>query len=123
VKLPGKAEDPAGLADVVKFASSQLGKPYVFGSGADTSSFDCSDLVQWAYKQIGISIPRVTQDQVNAGREVGPKEKLKPGDLIFPHAGHVVMYVGNGKVIAAPYTGTVVQYQDVPKRWRVRRIL
>jgi cell wall-associated NlpC family hydrolase len=110
-------------AKVAQLAGTQLGKPYVFGSGPGTDSFDCSDLIQWAYKQIGISIPRVTYDQINIGKSVKGKP-YQPGDLIFPNTGHVVMYVGNGKVVAAPYTGTVVQYQPVPKNpLEVRRIL
>jgi cell wall-associated NlpC family hydrolase len=108
---------------VAKVAASQLGKPYVFGSGPSTDSFDCSDLIQWAYKQIGVNLPRVTYDQIKVGRSVKGKP-LQPGDLVFPHEGHVVMYVGGGKVIAAPYTGTVVQYQDVPRSvLDVRRVL
>lgn len=103
---------PGKLGGVVDAAQSQLGKPYVFGSGADTSSFDCSDLIQWAYKQIGINLPRTTFDQIHVGHSV-KGQKLQPGDLVFPSNHHVVMYVGNGKVIAAPHTGTVVQYQDL----------
>ena len=101
------------IGSVVQAASTQLGKPYVFGSGPDTKSFDCSDLIQWAYHQVGINLPRTTYNQINSGVSVKGK-KLKPGDLIFPTRHHVVMYVGGGKVIAAPHTGTVVQYQDVP---------
>lgn len=115
-----------GVADrVLAAAHEQVGKPYVFGSGPDTSSFDCSDLIQWAYKQVGIEIPRTTFDQVNVGRPVDPKN-LKPGDLVFPSDHHVVMYVGGGKVIAAPHTGTVVQYQPLSrfgKLYAVRRII
>jgi cell wall-associated NlpC family hydrolase len=99
-------------ARVAKIAGSQIGKPYVFGSGPSTESFDCSDLIQWTYKQIGISLPRTTYDQIKVGRAVSWKQ-LQPGDLIFPTGHHVVMYVGHGKVIAAPHTGTFVQYQDV----------
>ena len=70
-----------------------------------------------------MSLPRVTYDQIKVGRSVKGKP-LQPGDLIFPHSGHVVMYVGHGKVIAAPHTGTVVQYQDVPSNpLEVRRVL
>lgn len=121
-------DDPEAAPAVNKLTrivGTQIGKPYVFGSGPGTDSYDCSDLVQWAYKQIGVSIPRVTYDQIKAGRSV-KGQPLKPGDLIFPHSGHVVMYVGGGKVIAAPYTGTVVQYQPVSKfanPLEVRRIL
>jgi cell wall-associated NlpC family hydrolase len=107
----------------VQISRQALGKPYVFGSGPGTDSFDCSDLIQWTYRQIGINLPRVTYDQLKEGRSV-KGQKLQPGDLIFPHRGHVVMYVGGGKVIAAPYTGTVVQYQPVPQNpLEVRRIL
>ena len=117
-------EFKGGVASkITQIAGTQLGKPYVFGSGPSTESFDCSDLIQWAYKQMGIRIPRVTYDQIKIGRSV-KGQKLQPGDLVFPNTGHVVMYVGNGKVIAAPYTGTVVQYQPVPKNpLEVRRIL
>lgn len=101
-------------AAVTKVASQQLGKPYVFGSGPDTSSFDCSDLIQWAYGQLGVKIPRTTFDQIKAGRSV-KGQKLQPGDLVFPSTHHVVMYVGGGKVIAAPHTGTVVQYQPLSR--------
>ena len=114
---PGGSVETLPLArgaarQAIAAAASQLGKPYVFGSGPDTSSFDCSDLIQWAYKQMGVSIPRTTFDQIKAGVGVSWND-LKPGDLIFPTNHHVVMYVGNGKVIAAPHTGTVVQYQPL----------
>jgi len=105
----------SGVVDsVLAHAHEQVGKPYVFGSGPDTSSFDCSDLIQWAYKQVGIDLPRTTFDQINVGQAVNPKN-LKPGDLVFPSNHHVVMYVGGGKVIAAPHTGTVVQYQPLSR--------
>ena len=117
---------PTGEAQgVIGAAQSQLGKPYVFGSGPDTSSFDCSDLIQWAYAQTGITIPRTTFEQIHVGRGVSWKD-LQPGDLIFPTTHHVVMYVGNGKVIAAPHTGTVVQYQpvtDFSNPVAIRRVL
>src|SRR5215471_10044840 len=130
----GSLQDPAGANAnlAVKAASTQIGKPYVFGSGPSTASFDCSDLIQWSYKQMGIQLPRTTFQQVKVGRPVtGP---LQPGDLVFyagsdgtvSNPGHVVMYAGNGKVVAAPHTGTVVQYQDLAslgKPVAVRRIL
>jgi len=108
----GSVNPVAPANGVVSAAQTQLGKPYVFGSGADTSSFDCSDLIQWAYAQNGIHIPRTTFDQIKVGRSV-KWSQLQPGDMIFPSTHHVVMYVGHGKVIAAPHTGTVVQYQPL----------
>lgn len=117
---------PAGKAGaIVDAAQSQLGKPYVFGSGPDTSSFDCSDLIQWAYAQVGIKIPRVTYDQIKIGRSV-KGQKLQPGDLFFSSPGHVMMYVGNGKLISAPQTGQVVQYKNVSdygEPYEVRRVM
>jgi len=125
----GDLKDPASVNanPILKAASTQIGKPYVFGSGPSTASFDCSDLIQWSYGQAGIQLPRTTYQQVKVGREVDVgKEPLHPGDLIFPSAHHVVMYVGDGKVIAAPHTGTVVQYQPLSrfgKLYAVRRVL
>lgn len=105
-----------GVVDhVLAVAHDQVGKPYVFGSGPDTSSFDCSDLIQYAYGQVGIKLPRTTYDQIKVGTPV-KWGQFQPGDLIFANGGHhVVMYVGGGKVIAAPHTGTVVQYQPVSR--------
>lgn len=117
VSPKGSLKAPANVNTnaILQAADSQIGKPYVFGSGPDTSSFDCSDLIQWAYKQAGIDIPRDTYSQM----KVLPKKSwnaLQPGDLIYKNnGGHVVMYVGEGKVIAAPYTGTVVQYQPLSR--------
>lgn len=113
-------------AQAVKAAARQLGKPYVFGSGPDESSFDCSDLVQWSYKQLGINIPRDTVGQ-QAALPLKSWADLKPGDPIYRKSGgHVVIYAGNGKVIAAPHTGTVVQYQSLSNfpsdSWEVRSI-
>jgi cell wall-associated NlpC family hydrolase len=122
------ADTPEGQgigARLTKVAETQLGKPYVFGSGPDTSSFDCSDLIQWAYRQCGIQLGRDTYAQIREGRSV-KGQKLKPGDLVFPSTHHVVMYVGDGKVIAAPHTGTVVQYQPISQFGSivdVRRVL
>jgi len=113
-------------AQAVRKAATQLGKPYVFGSGPDTQSFDCSDLVQWSYRQLGIEIPRDTYGQQKA-LPLKSWSQLQPGDPIYRKSGgHVVIYAGGGKVIAAPHTGTVVQYQPLsnfpPSGWEVRSI-
>ena len=124
----GDLKDPAEGNSVTRIAGTQIGKPYVFGSGPSTASFDCSDLIQWSYGQMGIKLPRTTFDQVKMGRAVDFSDyrNLRPGDLVFPSPHHVVMYVGDGKVIAAPHTGTVVQYQPLSqfgKLYAVRRVL
>jgi cell wall-associated NlpC family hydrolase len=95
------------MAPVVAFMASQIGKPYVWGStGPDT--WDCSSLVQAAYRTIGIELPRVTTEQLAYGPVVAGVDP-QPGDLLFipgsdgtaDAPGHVGMYVGNGRVIAA----------------------
>ena len=97
----------------IAFARQQLGKPYVWGAtGPD--SFDCSGLTQAAYKAAGISLPRTTYDQVDVGTRVS-EDNLQPGDLIFFYSdvSHVGLYIGNGEMIHAPHTGTVVKIAPI----------
>ena len=118
---------PIGAA-AVEIAKRYIGTPYSWGGGTDegpsrgfdqganTVGFDCSSLMKYAYAQLGVKIPRVTYDQVNAGVEV-PRSQLQPGDLIlFAHGGdvhHVGMYVGDNKFIHAPHTGDVVKISSL----------
>lgn len=104
-----------GVVDqVLHQAHRQIGQPYVWGGESrKEGGFDCSGLIQWAYAQAGVKIPRTTYEQIKVGKHV-EWGHFKPGDLIFAEGGgHVVMYVGHGKVIAAPHTGAVVRYQPV----------
>jgi cell wall-associated NlpC family hydrolase len=122
------AKTQAATSKVVGIAASQIGKPYVFASGPGNASFDCSELIQYAYANIGITIPRTTYQQIGVGTAVNYRNlnDLQPGDLIFPTNHHVVLYAGNGKVIAAPHTGELVQYQNLSDFGRpvaVRRIV
>jgi len=132
--VPGKtvafrgAVDPTMNMEAVAAAGQQVGVPYKFATESAGKSFDCSGLIQWSYAQMGVKIPRDTYGQIKAGVAVKSRSinDLIPGDLIFPTTHHVVMYVGDGKVIAAPHTGEVVQYQDVGMFWppvAVRRIV
>jgi len=94
----------------VVFATSQVGVPYVYG-GTSPKGFDCSGLVQWAYRKAGVSIPRTSEAQL-AGLPVATGN-LKVGDLLFPHPGHVVMYLGGGQVVEAPHTGALVKIRKM----------
>ncbi|WP_405586460.1 NlpC/P60 family protein [Streptomyces sp. NBC_01190] len=97
----------------IAFAQKQIGKPYVWGAtGPD--SFDCSGLTQAAYKAAGIDLPRTTYDQVNVGTRVS-EDDLQPGDLIFFYSdvSHVGLYIGDGEMIHAPHTGTVVKIAPI----------
>lgn len=108
---------PAPLASshgtqALRAAESKLGSPYVWGA-TGPNSFDCSGLVQWAYKQVGISVPRTTYDQANAGSPVS-KSDLQPGDVVlFSGAEHVGIYQGNGRVVHAPTEGQPVKSTPV----------
>ena len=86
----------ARAATAVRAALSQQGVPYVWG-GTTPAGFDCSGFTQWAYRQAGLDLPRLAQDQDTAGFAVSQAE-LMPGDLAV-WSGHVAMYAGDGKFI------------------------
>ncbi|MFJ3988802.1 NlpC/P60 family protein [Streptomyces sp. NPDC090032] len=100
-------------AAAVAAAMSAVGKPYVWGANGP-SGFDCSGLMQWSYARAGVGLPRTSQAQRFAGRQV-PLSEARPGDLVAyrSDASHIGMYVGNGQVIHAPYPGAPVRYDPV----------
>ena len=89
-------------AAAVSYAYQKLGSPYVWGA-TGPNAFDCSGLIQAAYSSAGVSLPRTTYAQINAGQRVSRSE-LRPGDLVFFYSGisHVGIYVGDGQMIHAP---------------------
>ena len=108
--VPGDTSTNLSLADsIIEEAKKYLGVPYVWG-GTSPDGFDCSGLVQYVYGKFGVSVPRVSQDQQNAGRQVALTD-IQPGDLIFwgYPAWHVGIYIGNNQYIHAPQTGDVVR--------------
>ncbi len=92
-------------------ALAQVGKPYVWGAPGP-ESFDCSSLMQFAYRSIGLEIGRTTYDQAGNLQRV-PPANLRPGDMIQPNSGHVVMWVGGGQILHAPQSGDVVRVQPL----------
>ncbi|WP_030417804.1 NlpC/P60 family protein [Streptomyces sp. SCSIO 75703] len=95
-------------------AQSKIGTPYVYGA-TGPSSFDCSGLTRWAYAQAGVGLPRMSQDQANAGTRIYSVNQLQVGDLVFffNDIHHVGLYAGNGQILHAPRTGTVVRYESM----------
>ncbi|MEN3265911.1 NlpC/P60 family protein [Pseudonocardia sp.] len=126
----------AGVQRVIDRAMSQIGVQYVWGGGTGRGpstgipdglgsplnliGFDCSGLMLYAFSGAGVSLPRVSRNQYNVGRKV-PISEIRPGDMVFYQNGsapihHVALYIGNGKMIEAPYTGASVRV--VPLRTR-----
>jgi cell wall-associated NlpC family hydrolase len=112
-------EDPGLSGTVVAalaYAARQLNTPYLWG-GTGNGGFDCSGLAQAAYRTAGIALPRVAQDQYDAGPQVPGHSTVQPGDLIFFGSGptgieHVGLYVGAGEMVDAPHSGALVRFDD-----------
>jgi hypothetical protein len=108
------------IYDFLKNAEGRIGLPYVWGA-AGPAAFDCSGLVQWAFAEAGIAMPRVSEEQWFTGPHI-PYADARPGDLLFwrydtsdpTDIDHVAIYVGNGMMVVAPHTGQYVEYVPVP---------
>ncbi|MHA6794750.1 C40 family peptidase [Pseudonocardia bannensis] len=128
-RAPAVRAGSGAVQRVIDRAMSQIGVQYVWGGGngrgpttgipdglgspLDRIGFDCSGLMLYAFNGVGVSLPRVSRNQFNAGRKV-PISELRPGDMVFYKNGgapihHVAMFIGNGKMIEAPYTGANVR--------------
>ncbi|MEU8787450.1 NlpC/P60 family protein [Streptomyces sp. NPDC048637] len=108
--VPASERGAAALAA----AQSKIGSPYVWGA-TGPSSFDCSGLTSWAYQQAGVSLPRTSQEQANAGTRISSQSALKPGDLVLFYSDlhHIGLYAGNGQVLHAPKPGANVRYESI----------
>lgn len=107
---------------VIATARRMLGAPYRYG-GADPRGFDCSGLVSYAYRSIGIQVPRTSREQFRQARSVA-MDNLQPGDVLFfrlspPKVSHVAIYEGRGRFIHAPSSGKRVSYASLDNPyWR-----
>lgn len=140
VRDPGRAVDagPTAAADgtraprrvtsqVVEIALESIGTPYVWG-GTSEDGFDCSGLIQFAYAQVGVRLPRVSGAQIGAGSPVTPHpERLRPGDVLgFAEEGsgttdHVGLYIGDGEFIHSSSSG--VRVSAITERfWRAKLV-
>jgi peptidoglycan DL-endopeptidase CwlO len=99
---------------VVTEARKYLGVPYRWGGTDPATGLDCSGFTQLVFKNLGIALPRVSQDQARAGTKVDSMADARPGDLIvLDGGGHIGIYVGDGKMIHAPRSGDVVKISPV----------
>ncbi len=108
---------------VVENALSVLGEPYRFGGDAP-GGFDCSGLIHYAYRQVGMNVPRTAAEQYRYADWLH-LDRLEPGDLVFFRlqgtVSHVGMYIGDGRMVHAPSTGSNVRIDRVRDRfWRAR---
>ncbi|WP_245623089.1 C40 family peptidase [Spirillospora albida] len=109
---------------VIRAAHTRLGWPYVWGGESEAEGgYDCSGLMQYAFARAGVKLPRVAADQARTGWVI-PYAQAQPGDMLIwandptapGYISHIALYLGNGKMLAAPRRGSVVQVQNVYTR-------
>ena len=125
VAAPAVAPNQAAQT-VVNTALAQQGKPYVWGA-AGPGSYDCSGLVQYAFKAAGVSLPHSSRTQSTMGTPVS-RANLQPGDLVFFYSpvSHVAIYIGNGQIVQASTYGkpvAVTNLSSMPGFNSARRIV
>ncbi|MEU8561620.1 C40 family peptidase [Streptomyces cyaneofuscatus] len=125
---PSSSSNATGsAAAIVAFAKAQVGDAYISG-GTGPNAWDCSGLVQAAYRTVGIDLPRVSQSQSTAGTQVS-LDNLQPGDILYwggaGSAYHVAIYVGDGQFVGAQNssTGTVQRSMDYDRPSGAVRVL
>lgn len=106
---------------LVRAASAYIGVPYLWGGNDPAHGLDCSGLIQRAFADLGIEVPRVSADQARAGVAVDTMAEARPGDLVYwagegGRPNHIGIYLGDGKMLHAPRTGELVQVSDVRSR-------
>ena len=128
--VSGSGATSASEAGAVAEASKYLGVPYLWGGTDPAKGLDCSGFTQLVFGNLGIDLPRVSSQQATAGKAVASLASARPGDLVFfdhdssrPGIDHVGIYIGGGKMIAAPQPGEAVKVQDVGNPVAIRRVL
>ena len=122
----GTTQTPSGIGEIagsavgkpvpdsegaVQYGYLQLGKPYIWGARGP-HGFDCSGFTQQCYRAIGLDIGANTYEQIKNGTSVSPSQ-IQRGDLIFPHTGHVVIWLGDGTIMHSPQSGDVVKIAPI----------
>jgi cell wall-associated NlpC family hydrolase len=131
----GTSDDATATSDntlgqeVVADARRYVGVPYQWGGTNPAQGLDCSGLVKDVFAEVGISLPRTSQEQAQVGAPVSSLAAAQPGDLVFfpgtdgtaAAPGHVGIYIGNGEMIDAPYSGASVRIDPVGDPTEIRR--
>ena len=126
-----KAKDaptsPSLVKTVLQRAISLLGTPYRWGGSSPESGFDCSGLVGYVFRTIGIDLPRVSRAMADEGTKVASRDALAEGDRVFfgkrGHIDHVGIYVGEGKFVHAPRTGRDVTVSSLTSGYWAQKYL
>jgi cell wall-associated NlpC family hydrolase len=106
---PKRKPKPSLGARAARIALQAVGAPYQWGGASMTSGFDCSGLVYWAYRRLGIELPHSSYALYDRGRRV-TRSRLRAGDLLFFFGlGHVGLYLGQGRMVHAPSSGRTVE--------------
>lgn len=96
-------------------ALREIGVPYRWGGSSPIGGFDCSGLVYYAYGRLGVRLPHSSYALFDEGRRVA-RSKMRPGDVLFFYGlGHVGIYIGRGRMVHAPHTGTRVQVVELSR--------
>jgi cell wall-associated NlpC family hydrolase len=118
VPTPETEQPVTSIGDEIALrAIAQVGKPYRYG-GADLDGFDCSGLVFFIHRDLGVTVPRTAAEQYAASTPVNVR-KLEPGDLLFfrmtkrKRVSHVAIYAGGGRFVHAPQSGRTIEIRDL----------
>jgi len=121
---PHSSYNPELRYKLVKTAKAQLGTTYHYGGSSPSQGFDCSGLVYYSHKKVGVKVPRDTRGQISQMKDIR-KSRLQPGDLLFynikGNPRHVGIYIGNKQFIHAPSSGKRVKIENMNSDyWRKR---
>jgi cell wall-associated NlpC family hydrolase len=107
--IPAPVRKPTLGERAAALAVREVGVPYRWGGTSPASGFDCSGLVYWSYRHLGVELPHSSYALYDLGVRV-PRSHLKAGDLLFFYGlGHVGMYIGRGRMVHAPSSGKRVE--------------